>query len=481
MDAVLTSSARLYRIKVIEEVGKVYFFFNRLENSKNKAWKLSLFITPGGYKNAKDINLRDFLKRTIKQELRGLNYPVKIDIILPYVLDNNAYNTSPQLARQSLNKVVDLLEVILPNFNVEIFETQEYSRIEQTSTDFPVRSLATNLLTFMLTLIFIIQSTMTLIDPDFIQIGWIGVNNLNLALGNYTGIFAGTLIHGNLVHFMMNVFALYYLGLHLSRFYDFPRFLFIYLFSSVAGVLGSLAFANANSIGSSGAIFGLLGALLVVLWNAAHKIQSSDYWTFQFNSLLNSLYVCLVISLCIPLLVPRIDVWGHLGGFLGGLLISLNFSTIDFRLRFGSWIIFFFIAVPSWYQLQDQYLWATKVIQQRQNKKAVSQKLILELNGRLSEITHYIKVFLDFRAEDVQALHANRVDGMRTNFEFIKQQKEFSDQKVLERYFDCIDEGLRNLTVPRESAYAKKWLQSHAEVEKEVMLYYGLARSGENK
>ena len=137
LDDVLNSSARLYKIKVIEEVGKVYFFFNISEYSQNKTWKLSLFISPGVFKSARDINLRDFLKRTVKQELKGLHYPEKIDIILPYVLDDDC-NTSPQLARQSLSKVVDLVEMILPNWNVEDFQTKEYKNIKQIDTDFTV-------------------------------------------------------------------------------------------------------------------------------------------------------------------------------------------------------------------------------------------------------------------------------------------------------------------------------------------------------
>ena len=87
---------------------------------------------------------------------------------------------------------------------------------------------------------------------------------------------------------------------------------------------------------------------------------------------------------------------------------------------------------------------------------------------------------MDFRAEDVQALHLQKVDTMRTNFEFIKKQKEFLGQNLLKRYFDCIDEGLNSLTFPRKSGYGQNWLQRYSELEKQVMQYYGLARSEEN-
>ena len=81
----------------------------------------------------------------------------------------------------------------------------------------------------------------------------------------------------------------------------------------------------------------------------------------------------------------------------------------------------------------------------------------------------------------MQALHAERVDSMRANFEFINTQKEFSNQILLKRYFACIEEGLRNITISRQADYSKKWLQQYLTLEKEVMRHYGLAKSGESQ
>ena len=155
------------------------------------------------------------------------------------------------------------------------------------------------------------------------------------------------------------------------------------------------------------------------------RTEISDYWNFQFNYLLRSLYICLILSLFIPIIVPRIDVWGHLGGFLGGLFISIQLSKINWRFKLGSWIILTCIAVPWLHQLRDQYTWATKILDQRQNQRAASERLVIEMNGRLSDITHYIKILLDFRAEDVQALHLQKVDTMRPILNLLKNRKSF--------------------------------------------------------
>ncbi len=481
LDDVLGSSARLYRIKIIKEVGDVYFFFNLLENRKSHSWKLSLLSAPGNISRISELDIKAFLTRTVNQELKGLSYPEKIDILIPHVLENDSEIVVPQAHWQSLNKTVNLVEMILPNWEPENLRTRQSEISVELDSDLVVRPLATKLLVIFLSIVFLLQTIMSYINSDFLQIGTVGVNSINLALGNYTELFAGTLIHGNLVHFVMNLMALYYLGLHLSRFYGFTLLMLIYSVSTVTGVFGSLALARANSIGASGAIFGLLGALIIALLCVKPKTKVSPYWTFQFQSLLRSLYICLLLSLFIPIIVPRIDIWGHLGGFLGGVFISLQFFQTRRSWKLGSWIVLIGLAFPWWYQLKQQYSWANKIIDQRQSQKAAAERLVIEMNGRLSDIVQSIKVFLDFRPTDVQALHSKTVDTMRVNFDLVSQRKEFSQQELLIRYFACIEEALEKVTRAREPDYSRKWREQYSILEKEVMQRYGLARSGDTQ
>ena len=160
LDDVLNSSARLYRIKVIEEVGKVYFFFDISEYSQNKTWKLSLFISPGIFKSARDINFRDFLKRTVKQELKGLHYPEKIDILVPHLLEKESGIISCQAHRQSLNKMVDLVEMILPDWKIDTFPTTQDEVAMKLDANLAVRPLATNLLVALLSIFFLNKNTL---------------------------------------------------------------------------------------------------------------------------------------------------------------------------------------------------------------------------------------------------------------------------------------------------------------------------------
>ena len=163
-------------------MGEVYFFFNSSENSNNRSWKLSLLIAPGSINHVRDLDLKKFLNRTVKNELRGLSYPEKIDILIPHLLEKESGITSCQAHRQSLNKMVDLVEMILPDWKIDTFPTTQDEVAMRLDANLIVRPLATNLLVALLSIFFLIQTIMAFIDPDFLQLGSIGVNSLNMAL-----------------------------------------------------------------------------------------------------------------------------------------------------------------------------------------------------------------------------------------------------------------------------------------------------------
>jgi membrane associated rhomboid family serine protease len=118
--------------------------------------------------------------------------------------------------------------------------------------------------------------------------------------------------HVQVWHIGFNMLALYVLGPQLEALLGRARFLALYLLS---GLFGSLAVywlspVNQPTVGASGAIFGLMGALLVVAVRARANVQS----------LLGLLAVNAVITV---IGASYISWQGHLGGFVGGLLLAL--------------------------------------------------------------------------------------------------------------------------------------------------------------
>ena len=80
--------------------------------------------------------------------------------------------------------------------------------------------------------------------------------------GQYYRIITGAFLHGGILHLAFNCYALYVIGSQLESYLGKVRYLIIYLFSAVTASLFSMIFNSNPSIGASGAIFGLMGALV---------------------------------------------------------------------------------------------------------------------------------------------------------------------------------------------------------------------------
>ncbi len=118
-------------------------------------------------------------------------------------------------------------------------------------------------------------------------------------------------LHGSILHVGFNMYALYALGPGLERHYGHSRFLALYFLSGFAGNVVSFWFSSAQSLGSSTAIFGLLGAEGVFLYR-----NKRLFGTTAQRALMNVVVIA-VINLVIGL-SPGIDNWGHIGGLLAG-------------------------------------------------------------------------------------------------------------------------------------------------------------------
>lgn len=137
------------------------------------------------------------------------------------------------------------------------------------------------------------------------------VNDL-IARGQFWRLFTPMLLHGDLLHIGFNMYALHAIGPNLERYFGRTRFILLYLLSGFAGNVLSLAFTAQNSLGASTAIFGLLAAQGVFVYqNRALFGQGS-------RAILNRILYLGLINLVIGL-QARIDNWGHIGGLLGGL------------------------------------------------------------------------------------------------------------------------------------------------------------------
>lgn len=148
-------------------------------------------------------------------------------------------------------------------------------------------------------------------------------------------------LHADLLHLAVNLFALWNVGPAVERLWGTRRFLLVYAAALVGGNLASLASAVAVSVGASGAIFGLFGAL-VVFAVRHHRLLARGGRVRLFVSLA----VVLGINIALGILVPFIDNAAHAGGFVAGVAAALvlrpagvlggSRGLADFLVRLGS-------------------------------------------------------------------------------------------------------------------------------------------------
>lgn len=132
--------------------------------------------------------------------------------------------------------------------------------------------------------------------------------------GDYWRLLTPVFLHAGVQHFLFNILALYVFGQQAERIFGWGRFLGIYLLAGISGNLMSLALGADNpSLGASGSIFGLFGALLAF---GAYRPQA-------FRKTIGpSIYGLLFLNIITGFVMPRIDYWAHFGGLIGGFLVA---------------------------------------------------------------------------------------------------------------------------------------------------------------
>ena len=133
-----------------------------------------------------------------------------------------------------------------------------------------------------------------------------------VADGEWYRIVTGGFLHAGPVHLLFNMFALYVLGSMLEPALGTRRYVALYFASLLAGAFGALALTGAaeNTVGASGAIFGLFGAAFVIARGRG------------LDSIAGQIGLLLVINLALTFGIPGISIGGHLGGLAGGTICA---------------------------------------------------------------------------------------------------------------------------------------------------------------
>ena len=135
--------------------------------------------------------------------------------------------------------------------------------------------------------------------------------------GEYWRLVMPIFLHGGWLHILGNCYCLYILGPVLERVYGYGRYVTMYIAAGMGGAFLSMTVSKQVSVGASGAIVGIAGAMLVT--GFVHRDVVPPRWGRAFGMGIVPFILLVLIS---GFYSHGIDNWGHLGGLASGALLA---------------------------------------------------------------------------------------------------------------------------------------------------------------
>lgn len=134
-----------------------------------------------------------------------------------------------------------------------------------------------------------------------------------VADGGWWRLITAAFLHANLIHIGFNMLALWWFGAPVEQYLGRARFIGLYIAAGLAGSAGALLQTPGVTVGASGAIFGILGAMLILEWQATGRLGGNAM-------------TLIVINLVFSFTFSNISWGGHVGGLVGGIISTLAFA-----------------------------------------------------------------------------------------------------------------------------------------------------------
>ena len=132
--------------------------------------------------------------------------------------------------------------------------------------------------------------------------------------GDWWRLVTAMFLHGGVYHVGLNMLSLLLIGRAVEQYLGTARYIGLYFVAGLAGSAGALLQAPlVPSLGASGAVFGILGAMLILEWQITGRFAGQAMtW--------------IVINLVISFSIPNISWGAHVGGLIGGILVTLGYA-----------------------------------------------------------------------------------------------------------------------------------------------------------
>lgn len=274
--------------------------------------------------------IRQIKKKTLSLKMNvlniclDLNNIVKIDEEDKKISTINVSNISdlkknkllkkvyPKIEKNNFTKTDSLMNIIHATEDINNKTARENDKYEDIFKPKPI--IVTKVIMF---LCFAMYIATLLVNNNFnVALILLGANNRSLVLGGQVWrLLTSAFLHGNILHLLVNMYSLWIIGSQVETYIGRWKFLVIYLLSAIMGSLFSIVFyANSISIGASGALFGLMGALLYFGYH---------YRLYLSNTLTSQIIPIIILNLLFGFTIPGIDNACHIGGLIGGYLATM--------------------------------------------------------------------------------------------------------------------------------------------------------------
>lgn len=239
--------------------------------------------------------------------------------------------------KNELLETDDGLELII-NVTNDINEKTEKENEKFNDVFSPKRIIFTNIISLICILMYVIVGIYgnNFFNFDANVLAKFGANNILLVKnGEIYRLLTCAFLHVGLIHLVVNMYSLRVIGPSVEGLIGKGKFVFIYLISAISASLMSLVFVDSNivSVGASGAIFGLMGALLYFGYH---------YRLYLNDAIKTQIIPVILFNLIIGFMMPGIDNGAHIGGLIGGYLATMAIgikNKVEKKDMINGWIV----------------------------------------------------------------------------------------------------------------------------------------------
>ena len=283
--------------------------------------------------------LNIFLDLNDNVKLDSINYidNIKVNDTQDLVHNETVVEAFPNIEKDIINtdNDVDLIVNVTNDINSKTAkENRKYEEVFK-----PKKIVVTYALMALCTLIYILQ----IFFPSLTACG--AVNGTLVRNGQAYRLITRMFMHGSIWHLLCNMYSLYVIGCATENYFGKKKFLLIYFVSGIIGSMFSCIFNTGWSLGASGAIFGLMGALCYFGYY---------YRLYMGKALYSEIIPVIVLNLALSLIVSNIDFYAHIGGLIGGVFITMGLgikNKTDKQSSINGWVTFGILFIFTLYML----------------------------------------------------------------------------------------------------------------------------------